>query len=326
MPCRVFPGGATKGEVRMQRAGVLCALVVVSALGGCAVSGDEASAPQPSEEAAAAAEASFDHYFSKQVDVLGIPVHATAASPDEIVLHAAGVLAQYLDNDADGEPDDPHLLETLRRRDGRLFMAVDRDELDEIFDHIEAAHPGSLERTAWWVNPNGITVGDWIWQNLQTEETLLPDQQVGANFDGALEEVLHLVSHVGLANTYPEAFAEAPGSRLADAMDKVRGGQFPDVPERYPDGALYTYYDTTCVYQCQATEYLYWALTSLLGGQANPERFADIGEEWRLNTPEMLASGDPDVYALLIDPRYRLATVLPDGVYQGGRLEIVTDE
>jgi len=213
----------------------------------------------------------------------------------------------------------------LLKHDGRLFMAVDRDELDEIFDRIEQDHPGTLSKTAWWLNPEGITEGDWLWQDLQTEETL-PGGGEGREFDGALEEVLHLVTHVGLANAYPEAFAEAPGSRLAMAMDKMRGGQFLGVPDQYPEGALYTYDDETCVYQCQATEYIYWALTSLLGGQAAPGRLEEIGQEWRLNTAERLASGDPDVYALLSDSQYKLARVLPDGAYTALPLEIISTD
>lgn len=106
------------------------------------------------------------------------------------------------------------------------------------------------------------------------------------------------------------------------AMDKLRGGQFLEVPAEYPDGALYTYDDQTCVYQCQATEYIYWALTSLQGGQAAPERLQEIGNEWRLNTAEKLESGDPDGYALLTDPELRMPRVLPDGVYTAIPLEI----
>jgi hypothetical protein len=106
---------------------------------------------------------SFDSYFTKRVGVFDIPVHATVATPDDKVLHGAGVLAQYLDNDGDGHPDDPFLVETMLNHDARLFMAVDRDELDEIFDRIEKNHPGTLAKTAWWVNPDGITVPDWIW-------------------------------------------------------------------------------------------------------------------------------------------------------------------
>ena len=266
---------------------------------------------------------SFDSYFEKRVDVFGIPVHATANAPDAKVLHAAGVLAQFLDNDEDGSPDDPYLLETLLEHDGRLFMAVDRDELDEIFDRIELKYPGTLAKTAWWIDPDGITPADSVWQDLQAEETI-PGRGEDQDFDGALEEVLHLVTHVGLANAYPEAFAEAPGSRIATAMDTARGGQFMGIPDQYPEDALYTYYDETCVYQCQVTEYLYWALTSLLGGQEAPGRLDEIGEEWRLNTAEKLAAGDPDVHALLTDPEYRLPTILPDGVYTGLPLEIVT--
>lgn len=292
----------------------------ISALAVCLVGCTEDRTP--AAPADPPKELSFESFFQKKVDVFGIPVHATAAAPDDKVRHGAGVLAQYLDNDGDGQPDDPFLVETLLKHDGRLFMAVDRDELDEIFDRIEENHPGTLANTAWWVNPEGITEPDWIWQDLQTEETLPGGGEEG-EFDGALEEVLHLVSHVGLANAYPDAFAEAPGSRLAMAMDKMRGGQFLGVPDRYPDVALYTYYDETCVYQCQATEYIYWALTSLLGGQAAPERLEDVGEEWRLNTADKLATGDPDVHALLTDPEYNLPSVLPDGVYTGFPLEIV---
>jgi hypothetical protein len=268
-------------------------------------------------------ELTFGGYFGKRVDVFGIPVHAAANAPDTKVLHAAGVLAQYLDNDADGAADDPYLVETMRRNDGRLFMAVDRDELDEIFEQIDRDHPGSLAKTAWWIGPEGITPADSVWQDLQAEETVLPGGDDG-EFDGALEEVLHLITHVGHANAYPEAFAEAPGSRLASAMDTARGGRFLGVPERYPEDAHYTYYDETCVYQCQVTEYLYWALTSLMGGQDGPGRLDEIGEEWRLDTPEKLAAGDPEVHALLTDPEFNMPTVLPDGVYTAAPLTIVT--
>ncbi len=284
---------------------------------GCAVEHD------PSASASAPAPLSFESYFQKKVEVFGIDVHATAAASDEKVLHGAGVLAQYLDNDGDGQPDDAFLVETLLKHDGRLFMAVDREELDGIFDKIEDEHPGSLAKTAWWVSSEGITAPDWIWQDLQAEETL-PGGGESGEFDGALEEVLHLVSHVGLANAYPEAFAEAPGSKLALAMDKARGGGFLTVPDSYPDDAQYSYYDDTCAYQCQATEYLYWALTSLMGGQSAPGRLQDIGEEWRLNSAEKLASGDKDIYALLTDPSFNMPTVLPDGLYRGAPLTIRT--
>ena len=306
---RVLSGRMISGLLKIVSVLVLC-------LPGCAAN------QEPTDSEIEARGPSFDSYFEKWVNVFGIPIHATANVSDAIVLHAAGVLAQYLDNDEDGSPDDPYLIETLIENDGRLFMAVDRVELDEIFDRIELEYPMSLAKAAWWIDPNGITPADSVWQDLQAEETILGRGE-DDDFDGALEEVLHLVTHVGLANAYPEAFAEAPGSRIAMAMDEARGGKFLGVPDRYPDDANYTYYDETCVYQCQVTEYLYWALTSLLGGQEAPGRLDEIGEEWRLNSAEKLAAGDPDVHALLTDPEFRLPTILPDGLYTGMPLEIV---
>jgi len=82
-------------------------------------------------------------------------------------------------------------------------------------------------------------------------------------------------------------------------MDKARGGHFVKIPEHYPENAWYKYRDQTCTYKCQATEYIYWSLTSILGAQK--ARFDTIGKEWKLNTREKVKQGDPDVYKLLTD-------------------------
>ena len=133
-------------------------------------------------------------------------------------------------------------------------------------------------------------------------------------FDASLEEVWHIVGR-GWEITYPEVFGTEPGTALTDAMDKARGGRFLNIPDRYPDEAWYHYDDWTCEYECMAGEYFYWCLTSLLGGQDYPGRAEEIANEWELPTPESFAAGDPATFALLTDPRYRLPTRLPDGVY-----------
>ena len=98
-------------------------------------------------------------------------------------------------------------------------------------------------------------------------------------------------------------------------MDLARGGQFDDIPSGYPNNAWYTYDDRTCDYGCQVTEYLYWALTSLLGAQDYPGRYDEIGHEWKANTPTLVQSMDPTVFAILTDSVYQLPMVLPDGTY-----------
>ena len=99
-------------------------------------------------------------------------------------------------------------------------------------------------------------------------------------------------------------------------MDRARGGRFDEVPKKYPEGAWYSYDDETCDYDCQNSEYIYWALTSILGAQDYPGRLEQIGREWKLNTREKVRKKDPAVYSILTHPKYRLPTVLPDGKYK----------
>ena len=241
---------------------------------------------------------SWEFNFPKEAIVFGLKVIATENTSDEKVLHAAKIMAQYLDNDEDGKVDNQAVVDKLISVGATLVMFKDENELDN-FDGDEPDH-------------------DHI-QLLFDEETIPSFNKNSANgrFDASLEEVLHLITHEGYAKVYINALGELKGSGIADAMDKARGGYFKDVPSQYPAGAWYSYDDETCEYDCMITEYTYWALTSILGGQSYPGRFGEIGHEWKLNTPEKVKMGDPDVYGILTDPQYRLPTVLPDGEYKG---------
>ena len=242
----------------------------------------------------------FSRTFGKRVDVFGIPVYATADTPDAKVLHAANVLAQYLDNDADGKPDHAQVHAMMKKNKAAMVMAA----TERSFERLDV-HRYIPERT--W--------DAMITQGLFGEETL-PAWSRRGRFDATLEEVLHLITHAGYAYVYPEVFGEKPGTQIAKAMDLARGGHFRRVPRSYPAGAWYTYDDRSCDYGCQVTEYIYWGLTSLLGAQDYPGRGRDIGEEWRLNTQEKVKQGDPALYRLLTDPKYRFPMVLPDGKYR----------
>ena len=241
--------------------------------------------------------------LTKSVQVFDVPVRATAATPNDKILHAAQVLAQYLDNDEDGNPDNPAVVEEMVAQGATLVMTRDEDELESIADSVDFTD---------------------AWQDLRADEVVLGGLIEGGRFDATLEEVLHLVTHVGYANEYPLVFGEEVGSLLANAMDVARGGQFTSVPDQYPDDAWYTYDDETCDYACQVTEYFYWALTSLLGAQDYPGRFEEIRQEWRLNTAELVREFDTWVHSLLTDPQYGLPTVLPDGDY-GARTFVVEE-
>jgi hypothetical protein len=227
--------------------------------------------------------------FTKQVEVFGLHIYATNTTDDDKLLHAANILAEYIDNDEDGVPDNPKIMKALIEGKGAIVMRKTQGE--------KPTGP----------RPRG--------QGLYDEETI-PNGREQGRFDASLEEILHMVTDVGWAGAYPEVFGREPGTEISNALDKARGGRFEEVPEQYPDGAWFTYDDKTCDYDCMNSEYIYWALTSILGAQDYPGRLEQIGREWRLNTREKVKERDPAVYAILTNPEYRLPAVLPDGKYK----------
>jgi len=242
----------------------------------------------------------FSYVFQKQACVFGIEVYATAKTSDRKVLHAANVLAQYLDNDEDGLPDNPAVLAQLRGERAAIIMFATERDCEEI--DLETYTPAHVLKAM-------------SLQDLYGEETH-PNGAAEGKFDAALEEILHLITSVGYAGVYPDVFGEKPNTDVAKAMDIARGGHFRHVPRSYPESAWFTYYDRTCDYGCQVTEYVYWALTSILDGQNFCGRAEEIVDEWRLHTPELVRKQDSRIYALLTNRDYNLPTRLPDGKYQ----------
>ena len=239
----------------------------------------------------------FRKQFTQHIDVFGVHLFGTAGTPPGKLRHAAIIMAEYLDNDEDGKPDNPEVLATMLKRNAFLVMAENERAMDRLDHDIfqEAGFHHGQGQFATETNPGG------------------------RRFDATLEEVLHLITHEGYANTYPEIFGEMPGTELAKCLDRARGGHFRRVPRRYPGGAWFTYNDRSCDYGCQCTEYLYWAITSVLGAQKAVHRREDIAHEWRLYSRELVSKGDHGIYRLITNPKYRFPTKLPDGVYQGSK-------
>jgi len=236
-------------------------------------------------------------YFDRQVHVFGVHLVAAASVSDRKLLHAAGVMAQYLDNDEDGSPDDARVVEEMTRANALLVMFGTEEELEA---------SGIFE---------DASVRDFQIQDLYASETHPDGSSAETGFDASLEEVLHLISSAGWSAAYPEAFGEESGSRLTDAMDTARGGRFTSLPPSYPAAAWYHYDDPSCDYRCMATEYFYWSLTSILGAQDYPGRCEEIADEWELCSAQRVESGDEMVHRLLTDPSIALPNQVPDGNY-----------
>jgi hypothetical protein len=230
--------------------------------------------------------------FNRKVVVFGIDIYAVSKVKDVNLLHAANVLAQYLDNDEDGSVDNQLVVDKMI--ENKAFVVMWKQEKD-----LDIEPPTDRE---------GQDLG-----NDETHPSFVTNGNLG-HFDATLEEIWHIITHTGYANAYPTIFGENAGTSLTDAMDIARGGNFTTIPDPYPANTWYTYDDQTCEYDCMATEYIYWAMTSILGAQEN--RLAEISQEWDLNTADLVQKTDTSIYSLLTDPQYKFPTVLPDGTYK----------
>lgn len=112
---------------------------------------------------------------NRKVDVFGIPIYAYAEVEDVKLLHAANIMAQYLDNDEDGQVDNATLLTALTTNNASLFMWK-----TEAQKNLDGQDLGADESIPQW-HTNGHT----------------------GTYDAALEEVLHVITHTGYTNADP---------------------------------------------------------------------------------------------------------------------------
>ena len=251
------------------------------------------------------------------VDVFGVFVIATDNAPLPFVQHTAGVLAQFLDNDEDGVPDDFNVLQKLL--DGNYVVPVwTEQERDDFFTPLRGTYCEDNVGTAASMYYDG---DQWALGGIESAGT----------WDVNLEEVWHVVSR-GWYQAYPASFSEIwdddtsfeewEGSSLTKAMDVARGGRFEDTPSSYPPDAWYTYDDGGCGYPCQVSEYFYWALVANIDAldRSLTDKCEGSKDEWYICNKQELAQKDPLVFDLLNNQGFVFPTRIPDGIYQGNTL------
>lgn len=284
--------------------------------------------------------------IQKVVEVFGIRVLALEGVTDRDLLLVANVLAQWIDNDEDGFPDNKKVQSELARQNSRMILGVDFDAsiapwhmTKQQFLDNEHAPTYGLDVTTINHSRFGLEPSDYTSEWQRFEPNRAPD--------ATTEETLHLITDVGFAGVYPAAFwpgldaGEAPefasnaykchvesrksqglenGSRLTTAMDVARGGFFASIPNQYPDSAWYTRYDE-CEYACLVSEYVHWAAITRAGmmeGRVTgvPRTRETNGDEWGIETLEELMQVDKNVFELLNEPEFAFPSVAPDGTYR----------
>ena len=246
--------------------------------------------------------------FTKYVRVLDcFNIYAESSIPDAKVLHAASIAAELLDNNEDGEVDDPLLKDELNAK-GALIP---------IF-----AYDGSPAMDNFFDNYNGNGAAAVLWRN-----EIDPNNPGYWGADATVEEIVHVINVVGHTNIYPNAFSLQPNSSLlTEAMDMARGGQFIQHPGSYPEEAWYHYDDYTCDYECMAVEYLYWCIVTDMGILSDNQTCAGIANEWEPCTPELFEEMDTLMFSLVNNNSYLLPQLAPDGNYCPSNVQIENRE
>mgnify|MGYP001265274788 FL=1 len=244
------------------------------------------------------------------IDVFGIYVISTQSAPRDYVVHTANILAEFIDNDLDGVPDDPAVLAYLL--ENNYVVPVWTTEIRETF--------WERARGTFCEDHTGMAASMYY----DEDEWAIGGIKQSGTWDVNLEEVWHVVSR-GWYGAYPEAFGNDfedinKTSLLREAMNVARGGRFDSVPSKYPAGAWYKYHDASCRYQCQVSEYFYWALMANIGA-LDPkitDKCHESSHEWNICTRSELEKVDKRVYNLLNNPEFRLPRNIPQGKYKGG--------
>ena len=246
----------------------------------------------------------MNEVFDKFIDVFGIFVVASPNAPLAYVEHTANVLAEYIDNDADGIPDDQTVLDVLVN--GNFVVPVWTES----------------DRESFWENARGTycedNTGMAASMYYDHDQWALGGIEAAGTWDTNLEEVWHIVS-VGWYATYPEFFGDEPGvSRLTEAMDIARGGQFLTIPSTYPAGSWYRYYDDTCDYGCQMHEYFYWILMANIDAldPSITDKCEQSQHEWHICNKAELEQVDVLAFDLFNNHGFSLPTNIPTGNYQ----------
>lgn len=123
--------------------------------------------------------------FNRKVVVFGIPIYAVATVNDSKLLHAANLMAQYLDNNEDEIVDNQAVLDAMLTNNAFMFMWKSESDQNTVSmpDNAEGQDLGNDETIPAW-HTNGHT----------------------GQFDAALEEVWHIITHAGYASAYPAVF------------------------------------------------------------------------------------------------------------------------
>jgi len=221
------------------------------------------------------------HAVAKKLTVSGnvnpVTIYAATNVDNKYLVHAANVIAGYLDNNADGNWDNSQVAARLSNTGATLVIPKNESSQQAFINSLPASLKSLFQDD---LKSQALYESEMVLCNAASFAACFPNAAAGR--DASYEEILHLITHVGYAKEYPAKYGEdfAQASTVAIANDKARN----DVARQlnnankctttdgelkctwnYTAPAWYTYTDETCDYGCMVTEYTYWTINAALG-------------------------------------------------------------
>jgi len=258
--------------------------------------------------------------------------------------YVANVLAQFLDNDMDGFPDDSAVAARLHGYGSVMLVSLTEafhDEFDIDFRKlVRFVQIISLRETiigSCQVPSNrGATAGNrWDW----SKYTSVPDS-CNPRRDAAVEEIFHLITEAA-SDEFPHLWGRTFASRAGAAVRAANGNCGWGFSKNWSNPGLsqpacrgyFAYKDASCGIDCLVIEGIYWASLSYVGGFYTMELADFAADEWLMTAPDgnmtvlppdspnarTLQAGSPGLYELVKETTAHghawLPAVMPNGQY-----------
>ncbi|CAE7372464.1 Psma1 [Symbiodinium natans] len=225
-------------------------------------------------------------WADRSLEVFGVLVAAAPRVDPRTLLHAAAVLAEFLDQDQDGFADVPEVSWQLQEHQAVVLLLADEDEYLTGAGAVEGLESEVIknDNPGWNCSVRGVFVFSELFQT----ETRRKDGE-----DAAWEEILHLITHVGYGCAFPERWGfqqiseKGIRSELSRALDIALGSCPPSYTGR--QGRK----ERDCHYFYEG------------GRSCSPS----LEHEYSHCTQELLRLHDPE--------GFRLAGLLPQGLPRG---------
>ncbi|MEM7333495.1 MAG: hypothetical protein AAF490_15510 [Chloroflexota bacterium] len=205
---------------------------------------------------------------------------ATKDVPPDKLAHAAYVAAEWLDNNEDGQIDEPRLLDAFEQNKPVVLMSASGIS-PVVAPRLFSAFDG------------------YRIQDLYASET----NPSGEQRDASQEEIHHIIMNAGWQTLDPATFSESASDNSTLYQTWLLADQ-----ERF-----YVYNDPTCDSSCKVTEFVYLATAAYMETGAEKDLASD---EMRLNNRAELAENVPTIIQIFESDQYSYPTNhWPDGRY-----------